>query len=112
MEIKKISDLDYLLEVIDEEKVKTFLKKKGLFEVFYNPENNFIEQYFKTDDFEKTKHIINIINATSEKLDHHPIVNYTYGMVHIKLHTNDHSAVTKKDLKYILVLNELINRLD
>lgn len=62
-------------------------------------EKDSLTKKFEFDDFKQALDFINKISEESEKLNHHPDINWNYNKIEIKLKTHDKNKITELDHK-------------
>jgi 4a-hydroxytetrahydrobiopterin dehydratase len=65
-------------------------------------------RYVRTTDYPSGARLIQAQVALAERLDHHPVVTFSYRRLRFELWTHDRDALTQLDLDYAEALDSII----
>jgi 4a-hydroxytetrahydrobiopterin dehydratase len=65
-------------------------------------------RYVRTTDYPSGARLIQAQVALAERLDHHPVVTFSYRRLRFELWTHDRDGLTQLDLDYAEALDSII----
>jgi 4a-hydroxytetrahydrobiopterin dehydratase len=74
----------------------------------WDVEDSHLVRYVRTNDYPSGARLIEAQVAIAERLDHHPVVTFSYRRLRIELWTHDVNGLTHLDLDYAGGLDALI----
>ncbi len=73
-------------------------------------EGNSIAKTFEFPDFSSAVRFMSSAVAPIDELNHHPTWTNTYNKVHVELSSHDVGAVTDRDLRLAVILDQLARK--
>jgi 4a-hydroxytetrahydrobiopterin dehydratase len=89
---------------LDDDVVREWIATHPLWDV----EDAHLVRYVRTSDYPSGARIIAAQVALAERLDHHPVVTFTYRRLRFELWTHDRDGLTQLDLDYAEGLDTMI----
>tara|TARA_Y100000592_G_C5481857_1_gene326096 strand:+ start:8247 stop:10085 length:1839 start_codon:yes stop_codon:yes gene_type:complete len=94
----KMSPADIQMKAPDGWKIVGFYDSKGT--------NYQLKRKITFDHFDEVEKALGVINSICYKLDHHPIIEYSYKYILISLWTHDVNGLTDLDFRFAKMLNK------
>ena len=92
--------------------IKKFLKNYKNFNTYFDEQSIQLVFFKKIKDIKESELILKISNKISDLIYHHPIkitISTTY--IEIKINTNDYNDISIQDLRYIYLLNTVLEKI-